>query len=88
MISENYNKAQKLVTDSKNIYGNKNEFLYYADLGLLYHLSNKYQQSNANFEIAKKIYEENYTKSISLGVFSLFANDNVVPYYGHYYEIA
>ena len=88
MINENYNKAQKLVTDSKNIYGNKNEFLYYADLGLLYHLSNKYQQSNANFEIAKKIYEENYTKSISLGVFSLFANDNVVPYYGHYYEIA
>ncbi len=88
MISENYDKAQNLVIDSKDAYGSKNEFLYYIDLGLLNHLSDNYKQSNINFESAKKIYEQNYTKSISAGTFSLFANDNVIPYYGHSYEMA
>lgn len=88
LISENYNKAQNLVVDSKDTYGNKNEFLYYVDLGLLNHLSGNYKQSNINFESAKQIYEKNYTKSISAGAFSLFANDNVIPYYGHSYETA
>lgn len=88
MINENYEKAQSLATDSKDNYGKKNEFLYYIDLGLLNHLSNQYQQSNVNFELAKKIYDINYTKSISAGAFSLFSNDNVIPYYGHCYEMA
>ncbi|MBQ3834566.1 MAG: hypothetical protein II816_03530, partial [Elusimicrobia bacterium] len=47
-----------------------------------------YEQSNSAFEQAKRIYDQNYTKSISAGTFSLFANDNVIPYYGHPYEIS
>lgn len=88
MVNENYDRAQSLIDSSKNYYGTKNEFLYYLDLALTQHLSKNYQQSNDNFEIAKKIYDANYTKSISAGAFSLFANDNVIPYYGHTYEMA
>ena len=64
MISENYDKAQNLVIDSKDAYGSKNEFLYYIDLGLLNHLSDNYKQSNINFESAKK-----YMNKITLKVF-------------------
>ena len=81
-------KAKKLIESSKKSYGTKNEFLYYVDLGFMQHISKNYQDSNNSFEQAKKIYEENYTKSISAATFSLFANDNVIPYYGNPYEMA
>ncbi len=80
--------AGALASVSKQAYGEKNELLYFLDVGMLNHLSGKYQQSNEAFEQAKKIYDLNYTKSISSGLFSLFTNDNTVPYYGKSYEMA
>ena len=88
VIKNDYTKTQQLIIDSKSTYGNKNEFLYYLDLGFIQHLAGNYEESNKTFEQAKKIYDKNYTKSISAGAFSLFANDNVIPYYGHPYEIS
>lgn len=88
MTSEKYIDAESLVNVSKDTYGDKNKFLYHLDLAFVQHLSKNYLQSNDNFETAKQIYDENYTKSISAGAFSLFANDNVIPYYGHAYEMA
>lgn len=88
MTNSGYEQAQSLVSQSKKFYGPKNEFLYYLDLGLMQHVSKNYQESNATFEQAKQIYSQNYTKSISAGAFSLFANDNVITYYGTVYEMA
>ena len=88
MTKEKYESAQSLTSDSKKVYGTKNELLYYLDLGLLEHLSKNYEQSNTAFEQAKQIYSQNYTKSISAGTVSLFANDTVIPYYGSAYEMA
>ncbi len=88
IIKNDYNKTKELIITSKDSYGTKNEFLYYLDLGFIEHLSGDCEQSNKAFEQAKKIYDKNYTKSISAGAFSLFANDNVIPYYGHPYEIS
>ena len=88
MTKEKYDSAQSLTFESKKVYGTKNELLYYLDLGLLEHLSKNYEKSNAVFEQAKQIYSKNYTKSISAGAFSLFSNDNVIPYYGNAYEMA
>ena len=88
MEKENYASAQSLTSGSRKVYGNKNELLFYLDLGLLNHLSQNYEQSNAAFEQAKQVYSQNYTKSISAGTASLFANDNVIPYYGSPYEMA
>ncbi|WP_413852607.1 hypothetical protein [Candidatus Ruminimicrobium bovinum] len=88
MTKEKYKDAAALVDNSQKTYGNKNRLLYYLDLGLAQHLSKKYSDSNSSFEQAKQIYSINYTKSISAGVFSLFSNDNVIPYYGQPYEMA
>ncbi len=88
MISNNTEQAAKLINSSQKSYKSKNKFLFYADLGLMQHISKKYQDSNTTFEKAKQIYDENYTKSISAATFSLFANDNVIPYYGKPYEMA
>ena len=88
MFYNHNEQAKNLISSSKKSYGTKNEFLYYVDLGLMQHISKNYSDSNNSFEQAKKIYNENYTKSISAGAFSLFANDNVIPYYGNPYEIA
>lgn len=88
VIKEDYAKTQQLIMESKNSYGEKNEFLYYLDLGFVQHLAGDYEESNKSFEQAKRIYDKNYTKSVSAGTFSLFANDNVIPYYGHPYEIS
>lgn len=88
MAKEKYDSAQALTFESKKVYGTKNELLYYLDLGLLEHLSKNYEKSNTVFEQAKQVYSQNYTKSISAGAFSLFSNDNVIPYYGNAYEMA
>ena len=88
MTKEKYDSAESLTFESKKVYGTKNELLYYLDLGLLEHLSKNYEKSNAVFEQAKQIYSQNYTKSISAGAFSLFSNDNIIPYYGNAYEMA
>ena len=88
MVYNDIEQAAKLISSSKKAYKSKNEFLFYADLGLMQHISKNYQASNTTFEQAKQIYDQNYTKSISAGAFSLFANDNVIPYYGKPYEMA
>lgn len=88
MLQDNQAAAETLATASKDAYGEKNELLYYLDVGMLSHFAQKYKESNSAFEEAKKIYDANYTKSISSGLFSLFTNDNTVPYYGEPYEMA
>ncbi|MFA7073693.1 MAG: hypothetical protein WC234_00725 [Endomicrobiaceae bacterium] len=88
MLQDDHDSAETLATASKEAYGGKNELLYYLDVGMLNHLSQQYKESNSAFEEAKRIYDINYTKSISAGLFSLFSNDNMVPYYGKPYEMA
>jgi len=88
MLQDDRSSAETLATASKEAYGAKNELLYYLDVGMLNHFSQKYKESNSAFEEAKRIYDINYTKSISAGLFSLFSNDNMVPYYGEPYEMA
>ena len=88
MMYNHSEQAQNLISSSKKYYGNKNELLYYLDLGFVQHISKNYQDSNTTFEQAKILFDKNYTKSISAGAFSLFANDNVIPYYGNPYERA
>jgi hypothetical protein len=88
MEKEDFGQALALAEDSQSKYGDKNLFLYYLDTGMLAHLNGSYEKSNLEFEKAKQLYSQNYTKSISAGLFSLFTNDNAVPYYGLPYEAA
>lgn len=69
------------------LYGSNTEFLYYFDLATLYHYEGNYQQSAENFEKAKEIYEDLYTKSVTNEAASVMTNDNVRPYRARPFEI-
>ncbi|MBQ3835265.1 MAG: hypothetical protein II816_07115, partial [Elusimicrobia bacterium] len=38
LIKNKFDQAQELIVSSKDSYGDKNEFLYYLDLGFIEHL--------------------------------------------------
>ena len=49
----------------EDLYGEKTEFLYYFDLGVLYHYNGNYKESAQNFDKAEKIYDDLYTHSVT-----------------------
>ena len=83
---EDYSGAAKFVDGAKGKYGNKNELLFYLDSGLVNYFAKNYPQSAKSFDTAKRIFEDNYQKSISAGAASLVFNDNSLPYYGRDFE--
>jgi hypothetical protein len=85
---ENYPAAAEFVDGSKEKYGKKNVLLYYLDSGFANHLADNYSKSSKSFDSAKRIFEDNYQKSISAGAASFVFNDNALPYYGQDYERA
>ena len=64
----------------EDLYGEKTEFLYYFDLGVLYHYSGNFQESAANFDKAEKIYDDLYTHSVTNEAAAIVTNDNIRPY--------
>jgi hypothetical protein len=71
----------------KDLYGEKSEFLYYFDLGVLYHYNGDYKESAKNLEKADKIYDELYTRSISNEAAAIVTNDNIRPYRARPFEV-
>ncbi len=65
---------------------NKNRLLYLMERGTLLHLQGAYEESNVDFEMADRLTEELYTKSLSAGALSFLVNDGVIPYAGSDYE--
>ena len=71
----------------EDLYGEKTEFLYYFDLGVLYHYSGNYQKSAANFDKAEKIYDDLYTHSVTNEAAAIVTNDNIRPYRARPFEV-
>jgi len=71
----------------EDLYGEKTEFLYYFDLGVLYHYNGNYKESAANFDKADKIYDDLYTRSISNEAAAIVTNDNIRPYRARPFEV-
>ena len=69
------------------LYGDNSVFLYHFDLGTLYHYNGDYKKSAAEFENAKQVYEDLYTKSVTNEAASVMTNDNVRPYRARPFEI-
>lgn len=74
--------------NKKNIYSNKSLILYYLDKAFFMHISKNYLESNKYFTLAQKLYEKNYTESITRVSLSLFVNDKVLVYKGEDFEIS
>ena len=71
----------------EDLYGEKTEFLYYFDLGVLYHYNGNYAESAKNFDKADKIYDDLYTRSITNEAAAIVTNDNIRPYRARPFEI-
>ena len=70
-----------------DLYGDKSEFLYYFDLGTLYHYNGNYKESAENFAKAEKVYEDLYTHSITNEAAAIVTNDNIRPYRARPFEV-
>jgi hypothetical protein len=80
--------AVEVLEDSESAFGEKNAVLYHLERGMLYHYARDFAASNASFEIAKRLAELHFTKSITAEASTFLANDNTRPYYGENFERA
>lgn len=87
LLSENYDAAAKYVRSKKeDFYGEKNRLLYYMDQGMLLHLGERYQESNAYLERAKQTAEDLWTDSIGENAAAWLTTDNSISYQGEDFE--
>ena len=70
----------------KIVYTPKNEILLYLDRGMIQYYAGQYRDSSADLEMAERLIEEAFTKSISQEIGSYLLNDNVKDYPGEDYE--
>ena len=70
-----------------DLYGDKSEFLYYFDLGTLYHYNGNYKESAEAFANAEKIYDDLYTRSVTNEAAAIVTNDNIRPYRARPFEV-
>jgi len=74
-------------TNGKKLYGETNAFLYYMDIGVLYHYSGLYDSSNVYLAKSAEVYDELFTKSVTNEAAAVLTNDNVRPYRAKPYEL-
>jgi hypothetical protein len=68
------------------IYPGKNAVSLFLDKGILEHYAGNYRNSSLDLENAERLIQEAFTKSITAGVASYIANDNMKEYPGEDYE--
>ena len=78
---------KKMKDEQDDLYGSNTEFLYYFDLGCLYHYKRDFKESAANFAKAEQIYEDLYTKSVTNEAAAIVTNDNTRPYRARPFEL-
>ncbi|MBN1525123.1 MAG: hypothetical protein JW904_11600 [Spirochaetales bacterium] len=78
--------AAQIEKTKKNLYQEKDQVMYYLDVGMLYHYMGNYEQSNEFLTKAEQAIEQYYTISISKAGLSLLLNDNATDYAGEDYE--
>ncbi|MBU1702731.1 MAG: hypothetical protein KJ927_09765 [Candidatus Eisenbacteria bacterium] len=62
------------------------DLLYHLETGMLLHLMERYEESDAQFDLAELLIEDLYTKSLSRKGFSYLLNEEVEAYDGEPFE--
>jgi uncharacterized protein len=78
--------AEILETERSSLYREKDEVLYYLDIGMLLHYAGEHALSNRALAQAEEAIHALYTRSLSRAAASLVVNDNVLEYGGEDYE--
>lgn len=73
--------------NEEDLYGSNSVFLFHFDLATLYHYAGDFQKSADEFEKAKQVYEDLYTKSVTNEAAAVLTNDNMRPYRARPFEI-
>jgi len=73
--------------NGKKLYGETNAFLYYMDIGVLYHYSGLYDSSSVYLAKAAEVYDDLFAKSVTNEAAAVLTNDNVRPYRAKPYEL-
>jgi len=79
--------ADSIKRNGEKLYGEKSEFLFHMDLGILYHYAGEYSQSNIHLQRAAQVYDDLFTKSVTNEAAAIMVNDNVRPYRSKPYEL-
>lgn len=82
-----YIPAIEDIKKNPNLYGKTNRFLYYMDIGILYHYAGLYDSSIVYLQTAADIYTELFAKSVTNEAAAILINDNVRPYRSKPYEL-
>ncbi len=78
--------ALELLASDKTFQEEKNKLLLHLEKGSVFFESGDFDQSIAEFEIAKEVAAKLYTVSVSKKIAKTFTNDNSDNYYGEAYE--
>ena len=71
----------------KKLYGKTNAYLYYMDIGVLFHYAGRYDSSNVYLLKANDIFNDLFARSVTNEAASFLINDNVRPYRSRPYEL-
>lgn len=81
-----FDQAEKLIAENKQLESGKNKFLYYVNGGIVEHLKGNYTSSNEYFERADLFVEDARKKALEEGA-AFLLNPNLSTYYGEDHEI-
>jgi hypothetical protein len=87
LSQDDYRTAISSIQKNKKLYSATNRYLFYMDIGLLFHYAGIYDSSIAYLLKASDIYDALYTRSVSNEAASLLINDNIRPYRSHPFEV-
>ena len=86
LLAGNPGKADQLVVEAKEDYGQRSRLLYLMDRGMTLHMAGRYQESNRFLEEAGTLIEDFYTKRIRDEAAAILLNETQLPYQGDPYE--
>jgi hypothetical protein len=69
------------------LYDNNSRFLYYMDIGILFHYAGLYDSSTVFLEQAVTTWDDLYARSVTNEAASILVNDNVRPYRSKPFEL-
>ena len=82
-----FETAVARVEDERDeLYGNRDQVLYFLDSGMLNFYNRDYQRSIQQFQEAERLIEEYFTQSISQTAATFLLNDNAQDYAGEDFE--
>ncbi|MDG5816703.1 hypothetical protein QA601_16520 [Chitinispirillales bacterium ANBcel5] len=87
VTSGDFLSAVSMIKDNDNLYGRNEQFLYYFDIGVLYHYAGLFDSSTTYLMKAADVHDQLFARSITNEAAAIMTNDNMRPYRSKRYEL-